>query len=122
MLVARNLNDPRTTRARRSSRASDAVVDKSAPTFVEVLKQFIALIGQIPGEFVLKIVRADQGSYRGRPCFYVFRTILQTAGYMADAAHGAMEQLPGQLEFVDPYTMGLLVKCSAGAADCKQPA
>ena len=38
------------------------VTDASAETFVEVLTQFIALIGIIPGQFVLKIVRADQGS------------------------------------------------------------
>ena len=38
------------------------VGDASAETFIEVLIQFIALIGSIPGEFVLRITRADQGS------------------------------------------------------------
>ena len=38
------------------------VGDASAETFIEVLIMFIALIGKIPGEFVLRITRADQGS------------------------------------------------------------
>jgi hypothetical protein len=39
-----------------------SVADASAATFVKVLEEFIAFIGTVPGGFVLKIVRADQGS------------------------------------------------------------
>ena len=39
-----------------------SVTDASAATFVKVLEQFIAFIGTIPGSFVIKILRADQGS------------------------------------------------------------
>ena len=53
--------------------------------------------------------------------FYILRNILQTATYMVDVAEGAMEVVPGLL-FVDPYTMGLLVKCNTGALDCSASA
>ena len=39
-----------------------SVTDASAATFIKVLEMFIAFIGSVPGGFVLKIVRADQGS------------------------------------------------------------
>ena len=38
------------------------VTDASAETFVEVMQQFIVFVGQVPGEFVFKIMRADHGS------------------------------------------------------------
>ena len=38
------------------------VTDPSAETRVAVLNQFITFVGEIPGEFVLKITRADMGS------------------------------------------------------------
>ena len=43
-------------------RFSYPVTDPSAETFVEVLTQFITFVGEVPGEFVLKIARADMGS------------------------------------------------------------
>jgi len=52
---------------------------------------------------IVNLVKADQSKFKGEPSFYVVRSILQTASYM---------------EFVDPYTMGLLVKCHAGALNC----
>ena len=39
-----------------------SVTGASAATFVKVLEQFIAFVGTIPGSFVIKILRADQGS------------------------------------------------------------
>jgi hypothetical protein len=39
-----------------------SVTDASAATFVKVLEQFIAFISSVLGGFLLKIVRADQGS------------------------------------------------------------
>ena len=41
--------------------------------------------------------------------------------WMVDVAEGAMKVVPGLL-FVDPYTMGLLVKCNTGALDCSASA
>ena len=55
---------------------------------------------------------------RGQPSFYFLRNILKPASYMVDVANAAMAA-DKQLVFVDPYTMGLLVKCHSGAIDCK---
>ena len=38
------------------------VADASGETFVEVISHFLAFVGELPGEFVLKIARADMGS------------------------------------------------------------
>eukprot|EP00658_Telonema_sp_P-2_P020009 TRINITY_DN17874_c0_g1_i9.p1 TRINITY_DN17874_c0_g1~~TRINITY_DN17874_c0_g1_i9.p1 ORF type:complete len:382 (-),score=69.03 TRINITY_DN17874_c0_g1_i9:335-1480(-) len=67
---------------------------------------------------MVELVRADRSSFRDKPSFYIFRNILQSAGYMVDAAVGAIGAMGGELEFVDPYTMGLLVKCSSKAINC----
>ena len=53
-----------------------------------------------------------------KPLFYFLRNILQTATYMVDAA-AAINGLVPAMEFVDPYTMGLLIKCESGVIDCK---
>lgn len=76
------------------------------------------------------------------PLFYVLCNILQSASYMAvrfssicyqfrsaspsltravwqDAAELATSITPN-LTFVDPYTLGLLVKCHTGAVDCSR--
>ena len=52
-----------------------------------------------------------------RSSFYVLRTILKSASYMNDTVEAVKKALPA-LKFVDPYTMGLLVKCESGAIDC----
>ena len=52
------------------------------------------------------------------PFFYFLRNILRTATFMADAA-AAIKGLVPAMEFVDPYTMGLLIKCESGAIDCR---
>jgi hypothetical protein len=52
-----------------------------------------------------------------RSSFYVLRTILKSASYMSDTVEAVKKALPA-LKFVDPYTMGLLVKCESGAIDC----
>jgi len=72
---------------------------------------------------IVTLVNADKKHFHpisgpSKPSFYFLRNILQTAGYMLDTAEGAMAALPGDLEFVDPYTMGLLVKCDSGVLDC----
>ena len=53
-----------------------------------------------------------------KPLFYFLRNILRTATFMADAA-AAIKGLVPAMEFVDPYTMGLLIKCESGAIDCR---
>jgi hypothetical protein len=53
-----------------------------------------------------------------KPLFYFLRSILKTATFMADAA-AAIKGLVPAMEFVDPYTMGLLIKCESGAVDCR---
>ena len=57
--------------------------------------------------------------HKQRPLFYVLRNILKTATYMADVANATEAAVPG-VQFVDPYTLGLLVKCHTGAIDCAQ--
>ena len=44
-------------------------------------------------------------------------SVVQSAGYMVDVATGAMNATD-DLVFVDPYTMGLLVKCHCGVINC----
>ena len=70
---------------------------------------------------IRSIITADRAKIdmRGRPSFYVLRTILDTARDMQSTATAAMQNIT-DLVFVDPYTMGLLVKCSSGL-DCSAP-
>ena len=72
---------------------------------------------------ITKIIAADKQKLdmRGQPSFYFLRNILKPASYMVDVANAAMAE-EESLVFVDPYTMGLLVKCHSGAIDCRQPA
>jgi hypothetical protein len=51
------------------------------------------------------------------PLFYILRNILKSASYMADVA-GAVTAAVPNMTFVDPYTLGLLVKCHSGAIAC----
>eukprot|EP01047_Picozoa_sp_COSAG01_P012930 COSAG01_NODE_594_length_15086_cov_39.948805_13_plen_220_part_00 len=51
------------------------------------------------------------------PLFYVLRNILKSAGWMVDVADAITKAVP-KLTFVDPYSLGLLVKCHTGAIDC----
>ena len=71
---------------------------------------------------IAQIVAADRSKadMLGRPAFYVLRTILKTAAFMVDVALGAQADV-ANLTFVDPYTMGLLVRCATGAVDCSVP-
>ena len=43
----------------------------------------------------------------------------KSAGYMVDVATGVMNATE-DLTFVDPYTMGLLIKCYCGTINCEQ--
>lgn len=49
--------------------------------------------------------------------FYILRNILKSASYMVDVAGLVTAAVPN-MTFVDPYSMGLLVKCHTGAVDC----
>ena len=68
-----------------------------------------------PTATIRSIVSDDRSKadMRGRPAFYVLRTILASARSMTETAMEAMQNV-SDLVFVDPYTMGLLVKCMSG--------
>jgi hypothetical protein len=71
---------------------------------------------------IVNTIRSDERKkdMAGKPRFYVFRTILMSASLMVDIGTEAMKKMGKSLRFVDPYTLGLLVKCDAGAMDCKE--
>ena len=76
------------------------------------------LVNEKKVDAIRSIVMADRAKVdmRGRPSFYVLRTILDTARDMQITAQEAMNNV-SDLVFVDPYTMGLLVNCMSGL-DC----
>ena len=66
---------------------------------------------------VVAAIVAGDGGPGQRPLFYVLRTILKSASYMVDVAEAVRKLVP-ELEVVDPYTLGLLVRCHEGVLDC----
>ena len=54
------------------------------------------------------------------PMFYILRNILWKASHMVDAAAAISAAVEGGIEFVDPYTLGLLVKCHTRTVDCSR--
>lgn len=55
------------------------------------------------------IVAADRPKLGGQATFYILRNILKAAGYMVDVATTTKHLVP-DAEWVDPYSMGLLIK------------
>ena len=68
-------------------------------------------------QYLKSMVDKDATAPDMQSSFYVLRTILKSASYMSNTVEAVKKALPA-LKFVDPYTMGLLVKCESGAIDC----
>eukprot|EP01051_Picozoa_sp_SAG22_P011776 SAG22_NODE_1163_length_5300_cov_18.540088_1_plen_206_part_00 len=59
----------------------------------------------------------DHPAAASPPLFYILRNILKSATYMADVAAATTAAIP-DMTFVDPYSLGLLVKCHTKTLDC----
>eukprot|EP00946_MAST-07B_sp_MAST-7B-sp1_P003111 g3111.t1 len=91
---------------------------ENGSSLLPVLHHVTDLVNEKKVDAIRSIVMADRAKVdmRGRPSFYVLRTILDTARDMQITAQEAMNNV-SDLVFVDPYTMGLLVNCMSGL-DC----
>ena len=93
---------------------------KGDQSLLPVVHHVVDLVGPNKVDKFRPIVVSDRSKtdMNGRPSFYVLRTILDSAKDMQDIAISAMHEI-SNLTFVDPYTMGLLVKCMSGM-DCSK--
>jgi len=91
---------------------------KDMHKYLPVIHHVTDLVGDDKVAAIRSIVMKDRlkNDMKDRPSFYMFRTILDTAKDMEMIALAAMSNMSG-LVFVDPYTLGLLVKCMSGL-DC----